>query len=198
MNDTYLYEEYGNLYVNLTNKCSNSCSFCVRNNHDGVENRYLWLSREPDAADVTAVCPQNLDEFSEVVFCGYGEPTYRLETLIEVARFFKKKNKKIRLNTNGQSDLINKKPTAVLLKGLVDCVSVSLNASNAARYDEICKPVFENAFSAMISFAKDCKNNGIETVMSVVDVIGENELIECGRLCEKEGLRLRVRSYITP
>ena len=172
-----------------------SCAFCVRNEHDGVEGQYLWLTDEPDANEVIAACPADLSTFDEVVFCGFGEPTYRLNVLLEVAKYFKAKGKTVRLNTNGHGEIINNKPVSDLLYGIIDIVSVSLNASTPEGYDALCRPSFENAFEAMLSFALSCKEMEIETVMTVVDTIGEEEIAACQALCDGLDLRLRVRKF---
>lgn len=89
MSNTYVYKAYGNLYINLTNKCSNSCDFCIRNGRDGLEGQPLWLTKEPCAEDVINQLPQDLHAYKEVVFCGFGEPTYKLQTMLETAKYLK-------------------------------------------------------------------------------------------------------------
>ena len=127
------------LYVNMTNRCPCSCLFCIRNNGSGVYGSgSLWLEREPSVQEIVdSIGSRNLEEFDELVFCGYGEPTERLEDLLLVAGHVRKTHAqlKIRLNTNGLSDLINGKPTAAKLKGLVDTVSISLNTPDEKEYE---------------------------------------------------------------
>ena len=138
-----------------------------------------------------------LDDFDEVVFCGYGEPICALDRLIEVADYIHGIRKiSIRVNTNGLGDLIYHKRVAPLLKGHVDMVSISLNAPDAQEYYKVTRPKFGiESFDAMLQFAKDCKEQGIETRFTVVDVIGEEAIARSKALAEQVGIPLRVREY---
>jgi TatD family-associated radical SAM protein len=195
------YEVEGALYINITNRCSNRCSFCIRNNGDGAYGSdSLWLEHEPSVEEILAsVFECNLDKYSEVVFCGYGEPTYRLHDAIQVARAIKaKKDIKIRINTNGQSDLILGENTAKYYCGAFDKVSISLNASNSEKYQQICHPVYKNlAFSAIIEFAKNVKKCVPEVAFSVVrQSLTEKEIAECQKIADEASVPLRIREYI--
>ena len=124
---TILYKVHNNLYVNLTNRCTCSCTFCLRNEKETVgESSTLWLEHEPSVEEVKKEFEKfNMDEYNEVVFCGFGEPTERIDDLIEIAKFVKEKyHKKIRINTNGQGSLSNGKDIAPMMKGVIDIVSV--------------------------------------------------------------------------
>ena len=135
-------------------------------------------------------------EKNEVVFCGYGEPTERMDVLTECARRFKAAGYKTRLNTNGLGSAVNGRDiTAELL--CFDTVSVSLNASDADKYFEVSRPLFgKTAFRDMLGFAAACAARGINTVLTVVDVIGEAEIEKCRAVAESIGVPLRVREYI--
>ena len=195
--NTYVYELDGNLYINLTNACSNRCTFCVRNGKDSYYGNSLWLNKLPTAEDVLSQIP-DVKKYPQIVFCGFGEPTERLDVLLEIATVLKQKGAYVRLNTNGQADLINQKKTAPLLKGKVDKINVSLNAPTAKEYQAVCLSRYgEQAFDALLTFAKDCQNEGIDVVLSVVDVIGEDAVARCRALTEKHGLKLRVREMIS-
>ena len=196
------YEVDGSLYINLTNRCTNNCDFCIRKNGDGAYGSdSLWLEREPDADEVIAsVFSRDVSGYREIVFCGYGEPTMRLSTLSEVARAIKDKypSVKIRLNTNGHSDLVNGEGSVNTLVGLVDTLSISLNASTPERYCEICHPVHrEKAFFALIDYAKSAKGKIPSVIFSVVgDSLTEKEISECEKIARESGVTLRVRDYI--
>ena len=140
-----LYKVHNNLYVNLTNKCPCACTFCLRQNMDHVgESGSLWLSHEPSFEEVKeAFSKFNMDDYDELVFCGFGEPTEALDVLIKTAEYVKNTwNKKIRLNTNGLGNLVNNRDIVPELKGLIDTVSISLNTPNADRYHEIVRSRF--------------------------------------------------------
>ncbi len=199
--DTYLYALDGNLYVNLTNKCSNGCDFCVRNERSSYFGHYLWLKNgDPTAEKVIAVAKGygDLTRYKEVVFCGFGEPTYRMQEMLALCDYFHEKGLKTRLNTNGQGELINKRDITEEMRGKIDFVNVSLNASNAEKYKKICRSQYgENGFGAMIEFAKHCKKAGIAVRFSIVDCIGEDEVEACKRLAASVSIPLYIRKYIS-
>jgi TatD family-associated radical SAM protein len=199
--DTYLYTLDGNLYVNLTNKCSNGCDFCVRNERTSYYGNYLWL-RNGDPTVEKVISAANgfgdLTRFKEVVFCGFGEPTYKVAEMVALCDFFHEKGLKTRLNTNGQGNLINKRDITPELKGKIDFVNVSLNASCVEKYQPICRSQFgEAGFAGLVEFAKLCRRNGIACRFSIVDCIGEAEVEACKRLAQSVNVPLYVREYIT-
>ena len=201
--DTYLYALDGNLYVNLTNKCSNGCDFCVRNERESYYGYYLWLQNgDPTAEKVMAVVTGgqagSLSQYKEVVFCGFGEPTYKMTEMLQLCDFFHARGLKTRLNTNGQGNLINKRDITPDLKNKIDLVNVSLNASCAEKYQPICRSQFgESAFAAIVEFAKLCRKNGVACRFSIVDCIGEEEIEACKRLAESVKIPLYIREYIS-
>ena len=199
--DTYVYVLDGNLYLNLTNKCSNGCDFCVRNERASYYGNYLWLTKgEPTAEKVIAAINGlgDLSRFKEAVFCGFGEPTYRLAEMLEICDYLHEKGMSTRLNTNGQGSLINKRDIVPELKGKIDLVNVSLNASCYEKYQKICRSQFREAgFDGMIEFAKGCKRNGVNVRFSIVDCIGEEEVAACKALAASVNVPLYIRDYIT-
>lgn len=196
---TIVYEVGENLYVNLTNKCPCSCTFCIRQNADGAYGSdSLWLEHEPSAEEVIdALEKADYKKYREIVYCGYGEPTERIEVLTETAKFIKENNgPAVRVNTNGLSDLIHKKPTAHLFEGVVDTVSVSLNAGTKEEYLKVTRPSFgDESYEAMQKFAVECKKYVKNVVFSVVDVIGEEQLKASQEMADKLGITLRIRKY---
>lgn len=199
--DTYLYTLDGNLYVNLTNKCSNGCDFCVRNERTSYYGNYLWLRHgDPTAEKVISAANGmgDLTRFKEVVFCGFGEPTYKVAEMVALCDYFHEKGLKTRLNTNGQGNLINKRDIIPDLKGKIDFVNVSLNASCVEKYQPICRSQFgEAGFAGLIEFAKLCRKNGVPCRFSIVDCIGEEEVEACKRLAQSVNIPLYIRDYIT-
>lgn len=190
---------YGNkIYINLTNRCSNSCDFCIRNNNDGVADYYLWLDKEPTAEEVEKdLSKYDFKKFNQAVFCGFGEPLYALDVMVEVGKWLKSKGIITRVNTNGQARLICGDGTAEKLKGSIDVVSISLNASDAKKYNEVCHSVFgDEGFDEMLSFAAECRKQDIRTIMTVVDVIGDDEVEKCRKITEEIGVEYRVREYV--
>ena len=195
---TYIVEN--GIYVNLTNRCTNRCTFCIRNNGDGAYGTdTLWLEHEPSAQEVLENFKQyDVGKFDEIVFCGYGEPTIRLDVLLEVAKELKEKyTKPIRINTNGHANLIHGKNVAPLLQGLVDTVSISLNTATAEEYNKICLPVYDLAYQAVCDFARDCVPYVKNVVFSVVrQTLSEEELEICRKIADENGVKLRIRELI--
>ena len=200
---TVVYEVGESLYINITNQCTNSCDFCIRNNGDGAYGSDpLWLSREPSVEEIVAAILESEPlGYSELVFCGYGEPSCRLEDAREVALAVKRvyPGIKIRINTNGQSDLILGRDSAPLYKDAFDTVSISLNAPTAEKYQAVCHSVYgEECFDAILRFAKAVKELVPSVQFSVVDTFLSEEDIElCRKLAASAGIKLRVRAYIS-
>lgn len=188
------------VYVNLTNRCTCACTFCLRPLKEMAEECSLWLKEEPSCEDVA----RELDALpwesvSEVVFCGFGEPTMRLDTLVRLLRHVKTTHPdvKTRLNTNGLSDLEYGRDTARDFEGALDTISISLNASDAHRYLELTRSEFGiGSFDAMMDFAVRAKRYVPNVVMTVVDhVDDEDEIARCRKISDERGLTLRVRKY---
>ena len=195
----FVYEYGDSLYINLTNKCPNNCEFCLRNFKNGVGEDDLRLSREPNFEDVKeALSLFPLKKYDEIVFCGFGEPMCALSVLSQVGPYLKRLGLKTRVNTNGLGGLWNKRgDVPALISKYIDAVSISLNASNRELYQEICRSKYgEEAFDAIIDFTKGCVENGIDTTLTVVDFIGEDEINECRKLADELGAKFRVRPTI--
>lgn len=196
MKDTYTYRIGENLYINLTNRCTNRCVFCVRNGKQTYEGYALWLKGDEPSAEQVICEIGNPKDYAEIVFCGFGEPTFRLDALVKIARFVKERGGRTRLNTNGHGSAINGRDIAPELIGLLDGVNVSLNAPTKSEYEKVCSPLIENGFSEMLFFAKRCKECGINVWLSVVDCIGEEAVMRCKEIAKECGVPLRVRKMI--
>jgi TatD family-associated radical SAM protein len=195
LDNVYAYEYKGNLYINLTNQCTNSCDFCIRNKGAGVGGEDLWLEKEPLTSDVIAQMERHA-EYREVVFCGYGEPTLKLDVLLEVAAYAKRMGKRVRINTNGQGQLYHHRAVPPLLAGLVDTVSISLNAPDAKTYNELCHSIYgEKAFEGLLKFAAECKEYVPEVVLSIVDLLSDADKEKCKAVADSIGVKLRIREY---
>lgn len=198
---TIVYDVHDGLYINLTNRCPCACTFCLRQTMDTVgESGGLWLEHEPSLEEVKqAIDGVDLKHYTEIVFCGFGEPTERLDTLLQTAAYIKQvcPDKKIRINTNGLGDLVNGEPIAPKMRGLIDVVSVSLNTPNAEEYLKLTRSKFgTQSFDAMLAFAKSAGEQGIEVVMTTVDTtISHEEEAQCQAICDRIGARYRIRPW---
>ncbi len=199
MTISYIVDE--SLYLNITNRCTNDCCFCIRRNADGAYGSdSLWLEYEPTIKEISDnIFSQDLSAYKEIVFCGYGEPLMRYDAVIEISRQIKAKypSMPVRINTNGQGELINYKGICANFKGIIDCVSISLNASNSVDYQAICECIYgEEAFPAIIEFAKNCKDYVPKVAFSIVDIIDEKEIAKCKEIADTAGVTLRIRHKV--
>ena len=199
---TITYQVKNAVYVNLTNRCPCNCTFCLRHNGPGVfGSGPLWLEREPTLEETIESLGQwDYSRFREVVFCGYGEPTERLDVLLAAAARLKERDPalRVRVNTNGLSDLIHGKPTAPLFVGKVDCLSISLNTDDPAEYLSVCRPKFgAAAYPAMLKFTQEAAALLPSVVMTVVGepITSLEKQERCRKIAEGLGARLRVRPY---
>ena len=194
-----VYRYKNQVYLNITNKCPCKCEFCIRNTTDSVgEANNLWFEHEPSLEEIIAsIDAFDFTDCTEVVFCGYGEPTMALDNLIAVSRYIREHyGLKLRLNTNGLGDLIHKRSIAKDICEAVDCVSISLNMPDAESYTAIVHPAYgEKSFDAMLTFAKDCHQYLEDVRFTVVDVIGEENVKKSQELADSLGIPLRVRVY---
>ncbi|MCL2445466.1 MAG: TIGR04100 family radical SAM protein [Oscillospiraceae bacterium] len=197
MNIIYTFQ--GKPYINLTNRCPCRCVFCLRETQQGVGSAdSLWHKKEPTWSDIEqALRSFDFAGAGEVVFCGYGEPTCALENLLHTAAWLREHHpqRHLRLNTNGLGDLLHGRAIAGDFAGLIDSVSISLNAPNAARYHDLVRTKWgEAAFDAMLTFTRDCKMHIPRVVLSVVDVLDDEEVAQCEIIAEQLGVPLRIRA----
>lgn len=195
-----LYEVHENLYVNMTNRCPCSCTFCLRQKMDELNHSgSLWLEREPSVEEVIEEFEKfDMTKYKELVFCGFGEPTQRLEDLLKVAAYVKEKfHMPIRLNTNGLSDLIYGKNTAPMYEGLIDTISISLNTPDKEEYLKLTRSRFGiESHDAMLRFAGNVSRYVPNVILSTVaTTITEKEEQQCREICEKLGVTYRIRAF---
>ena len=197
---TYAYGD--NLYVNPTNRCNFNCAFCLRRNGSGgsIYTHNLWLEREPTKEELLeSIESHDLTKYRQLVFVGFGEPTYRFDDICWVIDRMKANGTKIftRMDTNGTGSVINGRDIAPEFAGRFDMVSISLNTDTAEKYDALCHPNFPGAYESMLDFARQVKAYVPTVMMTVVDTIPPEEIEHCRRICEEDvGATYRVRAYI--
>jgi TatD DNase family protein len=186
------------LYLNITNRCSNHCSFCAKFQSYTVKGHYLRLRQEPAFADViAAIGPDPEDKYDEVVFCGFGEPLIRLDVVKQVGMYLKRRGCKIRIDTDGLANLVHGRNVLPELM-FVDTISVSLNAPDSATYQKLIKTPFgDEAYPAVLYFLRQAKKFIPKVIASAVAVPGLD--VEATRkIAEDElGVKFRVREYNT-
>ena len=202
---TLTYETGGNLYLNVTNQCPCACVFCIRKNDDGAYGSDpLWLEHEPTMQEMLdALAERDLTAYPEIVFCGYGEPTMRLDFICELSAQIRRlcPTAVLRINTNGLTELYSPDADGNAAKRVAqafDKISISLNGGDSAVYNRVTRPkgLPDNAFDTMLSFAKTCKAEGAEVVFTVVDVITPEEIAAAQAKADELGITLHVREYI--
>jgi len=205
MSETLVYTLDGKVYINLTNRCTNSCVFCLRNDKSDVCGQEMWLDSEDitpcDVINQLEKVFRTLPQTShEITFCGYGEPLLKLDILKEVAKYIKEKypEMKVRINTNGHANYVYKRNIVPELAGLVDVISVSLNGADEKEYNELSQPKFEGAYEEVKKFIKECAGAGIKTFASIVDGYKGRRLDtgRCKRIAQELGAELRIREWI--
>jgi TatD family-associated radical SAM protein len=200
MSQCITYTIKNGLYVNMTNRCTCACDFCERERYRGVGDvESLWLEYEPSREEIwDDIAAKKLSDYEELVFCGYGEPTLRLDDLLWIAQRVKEEvpNLPIRINTNGHANMIAGRDVTPEFAGLIDALSISLNRSDASKYYLHMKPVFgEKTFDGLLEFAVQAQNFVPHVMLSVVDVLDEKELDLCKSLSSRLGVPLIIRAY---
>jgi len=185
------------IYLNITNRCRNSCSFCLKNYCSGISGYRLWIEKEPTIKNVWDSLNAELkDSDKEIVFCGFGEPTVRLDMVLELTRIIKEiyPYLHIRLNTDGLAQLqnVNRKVAKELKKAGMNSISISLNAENQEKYDTLCKPSLMGAYEAVLDFTKDCKDIFSHVRLSVVNISGI-DIQKCKRIADELGCKFFIR-----
>lgn len=197
---TILYEVGDALYVNMTNKCPCACTFCLRQDGDGAYGSdSLWLEHDPSVEEVISAFEKtDVEKYSEIVFCGYGEPLERLDDLVTVCKYLRRRTAlKLRVNTNGLGNLIHGESIAYKLEGFIDTVSISLNAPTADAYVAVTRPKFGiQSFEALITFAKEVKMYVPNVVFTVVDTIPAEQIEASRQIAEEVGVNFRIRPLV--
>lgn len=195
--DVVVYPIRESLYINVTGACTNECTFCTRFKSPYVKGHNLLLRHDPPSDEIIRALEDELGEWvREVVFCGLGEPFLRLDVIKQVAKFLKERGYRVRVNTNGQANLIHGRNIVPELQGLVDSISISLNCADANRYSELCRPRFgPETFSSVLDFIRECKEYIPEVSATALDIDRE-ELEACRKLAREElGIGFRERHY---
>ena len=197
---TILYELHDNLYINLTNRCPCSCTFCLRQNREDMgTSDSLWLEHEPSFEEVAAEFENfDMDRYHEIVFCGFGEPTEALDVLLKTAHFIKEHwEKPIRINTNGLGNLIHGRDIRPSFEGLIDTLSISLNTPDPQKYYRLVRPRFgEISHNAMLESARNSKKYVPNVVLTTVSTtLTSDEEEQCRRICQDLGVTYRIRPF---
>lgn len=191
-------------YLNMTNACTNTCVFCIRDEKEDVQGAKLWMEKDDnkleDFIKQIEANKQKLSKANEIVFCGYGEPLIKLDEVIGICKYLKENfpDLKIRINTNGHANAIFKRNVAKELKPYVNSISISLNAQNKETYDKISKPKIENAYEEVKRFIRACVEEKIDTTASIVSNVPnfKVDVERCETIAISLGAKFRNREFI--
>jgi len=187
------YKIRDSLYLNITNRCTNACSFCIRFHSDYVKGHNLRLDHEPGLEELQDAIGDPT-AYKEVVFCGYGEPLLRLDLVKALAGWIKGKGGRVRINTNGQGNLIHGRNVLPELRGIVDSISISLDAQDEKTYQTICRPFLKGAYRGVLSFIREAGKYIPDVTVTVVDAPGV-DVERCKEIARELNAGFRLRKY---
>jgi TatD DNase family protein len=191
----YAYVLHGNCYLNLTNRCNLRCSFCPRLENEWQVQDYnlrLTLKQEPGAEELLKAVGDPKD-FREVVFCGLGEPTLRLATLVKVGQTLRQRGVRVRLDTNGLANQYHGRDVTPELATAVDAISISLNAQDEATYERYCRPKQPGAYAALLDFIKRAREHILDVTVTAIDGLEGVDIAACARIAADLGVKFRRR-----
>jgi cyclic pyranopterin phosphate synthase len=198
--DTIIYSAHGNLYLNITNRCTAECVFCIKRYSDGVYGYNLRLAKEPTVSEIIKELSNvPLSQYNEVVFTGFGEPLVRLNDVLDITKWLKEKGVHVRLDTIGHAKLLypGRKVAEELADAGMDIVSISLNAHDENTYNRLCAPKFKNAYGKMLDFARDVSKAGMELKFTIVN-LPVVDIEKCREIASQYCGDFKVRGYGGP
>ena len=198
--DIIIYEAHGNLYLNITNRCTAECVFCIKRHSDGVYGYNLRLSKEPALSEIiNELSMSDLSKYNEVVFTGLGEPLARLNEVLEITKWLTTRGMKTRLDTIGHAKLLypDRKVARELADAGMKIVSISLNAHDEDTYNQLCDPKFKNSYKKMLEFARDVSKAGMELRFTVVN-LPVVDIGKCKEIAKDYCADFKVRGYGGP
>ncbi|MDO9097534.1 MAG: TatD family nuclease-associated radical SAM protein [Candidatus Methanoperedens sp.] len=195
--ETIIYEAHGNLYLNITNRCTADCVFCIKRYSDGVYGYNLRLSKEPTLSQIIKeLSGFELSQYKEVVFTGFGEPLVRLDDVLEVTKWLTTRGMPVRLDTIGHAKLLypDRNVASELAESGIKVVSISLNAHDAETYKQLCDPKYIKAYEKMLEFGRDVSKAGMELRFTVVN-LPVVDIEKCKKIAKEYCADLKVRGY---
>jgi len=193
MKQQIAYPIRNSLYLSITDRCTLVCEFCPKTHGDyQVQGYDLSMDHRPEVDEILQSLP-DLEAYDEIVFCGFGEPTLRLKTLLAVAQEIKKQEKKIRLNTDGLGNLVNKRNILPELGAVIDSVSISLNAQKEEVYNQHCQPQLSGSYQAMLEFTRQAPRYIDEVTVTAINGLEGVDIDACKHMAEKLGVKFRQR-----
>ncbi len=183
------------VYLNLTNRCTLRCHFCPK--FHGLwtvadARLRLRVRDEPSSAALVQAALE-AGPCAEYVFCGLGEPTTRWPELLAVATALRATATPIRLNTDGLANLVHGRDVVPELEGLVDHVSISLNAADEATYEHLCRPGRPGSYAALLDFAARCRIYVPQVTLTAIAGLPGVDIDACARIARHLRVGFRAR-----
>jgi len=180
-------------YLSITDRCTLACEFCPKTQGTMNVHEYdLTFDHRPETEEIiTAI--GNVSDFSWIVFCGFGEPTLRLKTLLEVATHIKQQGGRVRLNTDGLANRVHKRNVLPEMAGCIDALSVSLNAQNESIYNRHCVPALKNSWQSMLDFLQLAPAYVADVTATAINGLEGVDITACRQLAEERGVKFRQR-----
>ncbi|QQX81093.1 radical SAM protein [Shewanella sp. KX20019] len=190
---TLVYDIRNSRYLNITGRCTLRCQFCPKHNGSKQVHQYqLGLDRQPSAEEVIALLGDT-STFDEYVFCGYGEPTLNLPTLLSVAKEIKARGGKVRVNTDGLGNLFHRRNILPELAECVDSLSISLNADTDDSYQVHCQPKLKGAYPALLEFIQQAPGYISDVQVSAINGLSNVNIDTCREFVEAAGAVFKQR-----
>ncbi|MDX2503169.1 MAG: TatD family nuclease-associated radical SAM protein [Gammaproteobacteria bacterium] len=191
--ETLVYTIGNNLYINLTDRCTLACEFCpkIQGSMDVHEYNLLLSHRHPVAEYLEKI--GDAAQFEEIVFCGFGEPTLRTKELLIIAAYCKQSGSRVRVNTDGLGNLVNKRNILPELAKCVDALSVSMNAQNEEVYDRHCVPAVKGSYESMLDFLRLAPDYIPDTTATAIDGLEGVDITACETMAKQLKVKFRRR-----
>jgi TatD DNase family protein len=185
---------HGNCYINVTNRCTLDCAFCPKPAGNWtVEGYDMRLDHEPNIKEML-VAAGNPRFYREIVFCGLGEPTLRLYTVLEAAHLLRRKGARIRINTDGLANLVYGRDVTPDMEGNVDALSISLNAQNEDVYNRLCRPPSPGAYQSLLDFTRRAGDFVPDITLTAPDGVADVDLAACEHIARGLNVKFRRRA----
>lgn len=191
--ETLVYTIENNLYINLTDRCTLACEFCpkIQGSMDVHEYNLLLSHRHMVEEYIEKIGDPT--RYEEIVFCGFGEPTLRIKALLEIATHCKNAGTRVRVNTDGLGNLVNKRNILPEMAQCVDALSVSMNAQNEEVYDQHCVPALKGSFDSMLEFLRLAPQYIPDTTATAIDGLESVDIEACETKAKELGIKFRRR-----
>lgn len=191
--ETLVYDIRQSRYLNITGRCTLRCAFCPKHNGSKQVHEYqLALSHQPKPEEIIPLLG-NVEAFDEYVFCGYGEPTLNLPTLLSVAKEIKRRGGRVRVNTDGLGNLVHRRNILPELAECVDALSISLNADNETAYDQHCRPKLAKSYAALNAFITLAPHYIERVQVSAIEGLAGVDIDQCRAQILEKGCEFKHR-----